>query len=82
MMPDPRQDEENSAAAAEEDNDVVPDIYDFYTGTYTLADTCGSWTRSAWAWTAHLHAGSDSAADVEAGLGRGPATPSDSSGSP
>ncbi|CDO58034.1 hypothetical protein DV113_004256 [Geotrichum candidum] len=75
------QDEENSAAAAEEDNDVVPDIYDFYTGTYTLADLRLMDTLS-WAWTAHLHAGLDSAADVEAGLGRGPATPSDSSGSP
>jgi hypothetical protein len=66
-------DDENSGIdAADTADEVLPDIYDFYTGTYTLANLRLVDTLS-WAWSAHLHTGSEAAADVEAGLGRGPA---------
>lgn len=56
-----------------EEDEVVPDIYDYYTGTYALADLRLVDTLW-WAWSAHLHEGSSNTiADVEAGRGRGPA---------
>lgn len=56
-----------------EEDEVVPDIYDYYSGTYALADLRLVDTLW-WAWSAHLHEGpSNTISDVEAGLGRGPA---------